>query len=72
MRRRRMLKLALVVACVVACLGCATRAGPFVRSIEKSGDTGEVTVERCYVKFNPWIWIGVVETTDCTTSKERL
>ncbi len=42
--------------------GCATTAGPFVTNINTNSH-GDLTVEKCMVKFDPWM--STVNNSDC-------
>lgn len=60
-----MKKLLFTAAGLLVLSGCASTAGPFVTNISNNGD-GDLVVEKCMVKFDPWM--SVVNNSDCTST----
>lgn len=58
-----------VAAAAFTLAGCATRAGPFVTAVSSDG-RGGLTVEKCMVKFDPWM--AVVNNDSCTATNIQL
>lgn len=52
----------LVLVVVGSCLGCVSRAGPFITNISKS-DAGVLVIEKCFAEFNSFL--GSASNGDC-------
>ena len=61
-----MKKIAFFLFISAAISGCSSHAGPFVTSVSSDGNGG-IIVEKCMVKFDPWM--STVNNDQCRTSK---
>ena len=52
-----------VILAAAALSGCYTYGGPYVTKVE--GAPGGLNVEKCKIKFNPWL--GTFQQSDCAT-----
>ena len=57
------------IACLLLLSGCASTAGPFVTNLSNSGD-GDLVIEKCMVKFDPWM--SIVNNSDCTNTTIKI
>ena len=59
----------LTLLATLSLAGCASKAGPFVTAISSDG-RGNLLVEKCMAKFDPWM--STVNNDDCSSTTLRI